>query len=116
MLLIMLLCLGNQLCLQLCCSMGEVPPAACYEQKYRFAETHRRLFDQCLKSSRVLTLSACRVSCALVLLCSSGLCAVVWFLRDLMVAAFTQNHHIQQELKNVLPVVVAAIICKSLQG
>eukprot|EP00878_Enallax_costatus_P043900 GHUV01052003.1.p1 GENE.GHUV01052003.1~~GHUV01052003.1.p1 ORF type:complete len:244 (+),score=64.57 GHUV01052003.1:446-1177(+) len=53
----------------------------------------------------------CRMSCLLVLLCSSGLCAVVWFLRDLMVAVLTQDLRIQQELKRVLPVVVAAIIC-----
>lgn len=48
----------------------------------------------------------------LVLACSVLLCAGVWLLREPMMAALTRDSSIQQQLKQVLPVVVAAIICE----
>jgi Na+-driven multidrug efflux pump len=48
----------------------------------------------------------------LVLACSVFLCAGVWLLRAPMMAALTRDANIQQQLKQVLPVVVAAIICE----
>ncbi|KAF6264495.1 mate-domain-containing protein [Scenedesmus sp. NREL 46B-D3] len=59
-----------------------------------------------LRASRLL-----RVACGLVLACSVCLCAGVWLLRGPMIAALTRDVGIQQQLKQVLPVVVAAIIC-----
>jgi hypothetical protein len=48
----------------------------------------------------------------LVLACSVFLCAGVWMLRAPMMAALTRDTRIQQQLQQVLPVVVAAIICE----
>ncbi|WIA28566.1 hypothetical protein OEZ86_011106 [Tetradesmus obliquus] len=59
-----------------------------------------------LRASRIL-----RMACMLVLACSVLLCAGVWLLREPMMAALTRDSSIQQQLKQVLPVVVAAIIC-----
>ncbi|KAF8072612.1 DTX14 [Scenedesmus sp. PABB004] len=53
----------------------------------------------------------CRLACVLSLVSSLGLCAAVWLARGPMVAALTRDLDIQEQLKHVLPVVVAAILC-----
>jgi hypothetical protein len=57
-----------------------------------------------------------RMACMLVLACSVFLCAGVWLLRAPMMAALTRDTKIQQQLQQVLPVVVAAIICEWVTG
>lgn len=52
----------------------------------------------------------CRASCLLVLVASAAMCAGMWFGKTYLAAALTSSAAVQQQLKGVLPLVVATVM------
>lgn len=52
----------------------------------------------------------CRSSCLLVLVASAAMCAGMWFGKSYLAAALTSSAAVQQQLKRVLPLVVATVM------
>lgn len=52
----------------------------------------------------------CRASCVLVLVASAAMCAGMWFGKSYLAAALTSSAAVQQQLKRVLPLVVATVM------
>lgn len=70
------------------------------------------LWSLCRLKGGVSVLPFCRTSCVLVLVCSAVMCAGMWLGDSYLAAALTNSTAVQQQLKLVLPVVVATIMRK----